>query len=203
MTNKDENTEQRILTAARQVFTNKGLDGARMQEIADEAGINKALLHYYFRNKEKLFEAIFTEAVSTLLPNIIQALESKESFFDKIRIFTSQYVDLLVENPLIPSFVLNELTHHPQRIAKLIKDSGFNPMAFAIEIQQEIDSGRIKPVKPIHLIVNMLAMCIFPFAARPIIQNILLNNDEQLFQEFIQQRKTEVSDFIINAIKNE
>lgn len=203
MTNKDVNTEQRILEASRKVFTEKGLNGARMQEIADEAGINKALLHYYFRSKDKLFEAVFSEAFETLAPNIISILASDELFLDKIRIFVSSYIDLLIEHPLIPSFVLGELTHNPQRITELIKRFGINPEAFAIEVQNEIESGRIKPINAMHLIVNMLSMCVFPFAARPILQNILLENDDTLFNEFMLQRKTEVSEFIINAIKND
>lgn len=201
MTAKDINTEQKIVEAARAIFTAKGLDGARMQEIADEAGINKALLHYYFRSKEKLFDTIFSEALSALIPDIIQVLESKDAFFDKIRNFVNRYIDLLMSHPLLPGFVLNELTHHPDRISNLIKNSGINPQAFATEVQAEINKGNIIQLEPHHLLVNMLSMCIFPFVAKPILKTVLLNADEPDFQLFILQRKTEVSDFIINAIK--
>ena len=88
MSEKDSNTEQIILKAARKVFTHKGFDGARMQEIADEAGINKALLHYYFRSKDKLFEAIFKEVITTFFPRIISVLTSDLSLFEKITLFT-------------------------------------------------------------------------------------------------------------------
>src|SRR2546425_901472 len=82
---KEETTENKILQAAKKVFITKGLDGARMQDIADEAGINKALLHYYFRSKDKLFEVIFMEAATSLFPKIVSILDEDISLFDKLR----------------------------------------------------------------------------------------------------------------------
>src|SRR5271156_3051845 len=101
--------EQRILAAAKKVFLLKGMDGARMQDIADEAGINKALLHYYFRSKEKLFEVIFREAMDQLFPRIIGILNADKPLFDKIESFCGEYVGMLLNNPYLPMFVMNEV----------------------------------------------------------------------------------------------
>jgi AcrR family transcriptional regulator len=197
------NTEQKILKAAKKVFTLKGKGGARMQEIADEAGINKALLHYYYRSKDKLFEAIFIDAFFTMIPDVLDLLKADIPLFDKIEQFAEKYIDIFLENPFIPGFVMSELSQNPQRIVDLISNSGINPQFFIDQVLEEIQKGNIKPIKPQHLIVNLLSMCIFPFIATPILKNILFNQDSEKFTEFIEQRKKEVPEFIINSIKNE
>src|SRR5438874_9015673 len=105
-TKKDENTEERILTAAKKVFLKEGMAGARMQDIADEAGINKALLHYYFHNKEKLFDVIFMEAAQKLFPKISFIFESDLPVLEKIEHFADEYITVILENPYLPLFVL-------------------------------------------------------------------------------------------------
>jgi len=201
MGKKDLNTEQKIHEAAKAVFIKKGLEGARMQEIADEAGINKALLHYYFRTKDKLFEAVFTDAFFKLVPNILNLLKSDPPLFEKIKQFTENYIDIFIENPFVPGFVLHELNRNPQRIVKLISNIGVDPGIFILQVNEEIEKGTIIHIDPRQLIVNMLAMCIFPFAATPIIKNIIFKNDTEKFSEFLESRKKEVSEFIINSIK--
>lgn len=177
------------------------MEGARMQEIADEAGINKALLHYYFRSKDKLFEAIFTEAFQRLVPNILELLNSELPLFKKIEMFAEKYIDAFIENPFVPGFIMHELSRDPDKIVNVIRNVGINPAVFIRQIDQEIENGNINPVNPYHLIVNMLAMCIFPFVATPILMNILFDRNAQTYMEFILQRKKEVPHFIINAIK--
>lgn len=197
----DINTEQLILEAAKVVFIRKGMEGARMQEIADEAGINKALLHYYFRSKEKLFKTVFTESFFKLLPNLVDLLNNKISLFDKIRLFVENYINIFNANPLLPSFIIHELSRNPDTVVELIKNSGINPVYFVNQVQGEVDKGTIEPVKPLHLIVNMLAMCIFSFVTKPILQEVIFKQDQQQFDKFIQEQKKEVSDFIINSIR--
>ena len=197
----DTNTEQLILEAAKVVFIKKGMEGARMQEIADEAGINKALLHYYFRSKDKLFTAVFKESFFKLFPNIVDLLKSDITLFDKIRLFVENYIDIINANPLLPSFVIHELSRNPDTVVQMIKSSGVNPIYFVNQVQEEIEKGSIEVVQPLHLIVNMLAMCIFPFITKPILQEVIFDQDQQQFDIFIQERKKEVSDFIINSIK--
>lgn len=197
----DINTEQAILEAAKVVFIKKGMEGARMQEIADEAGINKALLHYYFRSKDKLFNAVFKESFFKLFPNLVDLLKSDITLFDKIRLFVETYIDIINANPLLPSFIIHELGRNPKAVAEMIKSSGIKPVYFVNQVREEIEKGTIEPVQPIHLIVNMLAMCIFPFVAKPILQEVIFHQDQQKFDIFIQERKKEVSDFIINSIK--
>ncbi|MBI5217827.1 MAG: TetR/AcrR family transcriptional regulator [Bacteroidia bacterium] len=197
----DKNTEKKILDAAKTVFIKKGFDGARMQEIADEAIINKALLHYYFRNKDKLFDAIFSDAFVKFIPKIGETMLSQKHFFDKIKLLVESYIDMLTRNPHIPIFILHEINRNPQRIIQILSKGGANPEMIFKVINTEIKKGTIIPVKPQHLIVNIIALCIFPYAGRPVIQGFIFKNNNKTYQKFLKERKTEVSNFIINAIK--
>jgi len=199
MTIAGENTENHILIAARQVFISKGFEGARMQEIADQAGINKALLHYYFRSKEKLFEAVFSEVASNLFPAMRQMLEAELELKEKVTLFIRIYLKALDENPFIPAFILNTLNTNPDSFLKYIKKSGLNPRLLQKQIDDEAARGMIRPIKAEHLMVNIIAMCIFPFVARPIVQNIFdMNNDE--YQAYLESRQTEIVDFVLKSI---
>ena len=199
---KDESTEERIIAAARKVFLSKGLAGARMQDIADEARINKALLHYYFRSKEKLFEMIFMEAAQKLFPKINFIFESNMPLFEKIEHFAQEYITVMVENPYLPSFVLNEINQDPLSFFnKLKKEFGFpDPSLFLRQIEKEIKKGSIKRINPVQLLMNMLSLCIFPFTAKPLFQ-LRMGLGETQFRAFMEQRKKQVPQFIIDAIR--
>jgi TetR/AcrR family transcriptional regulator len=201
MTEPEINTEQQILNAAKTIFLRKGFDGARMQEIADEAGMNKALLHYYFRSKDKLFDAIFRDAFQQFLPRVSEIMISEKPFFEKVWSFVESYIDMLMENPHLPIFILNELYRNPERLVNIIKGFGVQPEIFAEQIKKEVESGNINPVDPRHFIVNMIGLCVFPFAGKPLIQGILFGNNPEEYQKFLLQRKTEVTLFIMNSLK--
>jgi len=199
---KNQSTEEKILAAAKKVFVRSGMTGARMQDIADEAGINKAMLHYYFRNKEKLFEVIFREAAAKLFPKLNMVFESDLSLFEKIERFTVQYIDVILENPYLPLFVLNEINRDPEAFLTHIwqRENMPRPEKFLDQIEREIKKGNIKRISPLQLLLNLISLCIFPFMARPMFQ-IHLGVDDLQFRNLMQQRKTEVPRFIIDAIR--
>jgi TetR/AcrR family transcriptional regulator len=199
---KDKTTEEQILAAAKKVFVRDGMTGARMQDIADEAGINKALLHYYFKNKEKLFEVIFMEAAHRLFPKINEIFTAELPLFDKIERFCDEYITLVMENPYLPLFVLNEINRDPDYFLRKVwkGKSTPNPEKFLAQIMAEKANGTIKDIQPMHLLMNMLSMTIFPFVAKPMLQkNMGLN--EQQFRLLMEQRKTEIPRFIIDSIR--
>src|SRR5258706_4830042 len=199
---KDKGAEERILAAARKVFTTKGMAGARMEDIADEAGINKALLHYYFRDKDKLFETIFLDEAQRFFPKINTIFSSEAPLFVKIENFVNEYIDEMLENPYLPWFVMNELHRDPdQFIYKMWgKDNLPKPGKFLEQMEKEIKKGTIKRISPLHLLMNLLSMTIFPFVARPMITRNLGLSDLQ-FKQAMEQRKKEIPKFIIDAIK--
>ncbi len=201
MSEQELSTEKTILEAAKKVFLDKGFDGARMQEIADKAGINKALLHYYFRSKDKLFDAIFEEAFKQFLPNISEIMISNKPIEEKVRAFVSSYIDMLLKNPYLPVFVIRELQRKPDAIVEILKKSKINPIQVALTLKQHTEDGQIIDISLPHLIVNMIGLCVFPFIGRPIIEGFLFNNNTEAYNAFLLERKTLVADFILNAIK--
>lgn len=114
-------TEEKIFDAAQTIFQKKGLAGARMQEIADEAGINKAMLHYCFKSKQLLFEAIFMNAFSQIAPQINEIFNSQYSVFHKIRNFTNSYISFVIANPVLPQFIVQEMNNNPDFVSSLLK----------------------------------------------------------------------------------
>ncbi len=201
MTDISSNTEKCILDAARKVFIEKGKEGARMQEIADEAGINKALLHYYFRNKQRLFEAVFMEAFGKFLPQFRMIIESEKSFLEVLPFFIENYINVILENPYLPGFILHELSHNPENLAGLFEQKVNNIHLLLAKITEEMQRGTIRELDPRQVIVNVLGLCVFPFVARPIIQKVIFEGDEVAYQDFLTARKTEVYQFIYNSIK--
>jgi len=199
---KDENAESQILIAAENVFQRKGMDGSRMQEIANEAGINKAMLHYYYRSKQQLFEAVFARAFSLLAPQLKKILNDDSSIEEKIRNFTSNYISFVSKHPFLPNFVIQEINRNPEFILKMKSNLGFpNIEKFKKQVETEIESGILKPIKGEQLFINILSLSIFPFVASPLIK-AFINLDEKGFKRIIEERKTEVADFIIHSIKS-
>ena len=202
MSEKEQlNTEQKIMEAAKKVFIDKGFDGARMQQIADEAKINKALVHYYFRSKDKLFDAIFKEAFQQFFPKVVEIMMTEKPLFEKIEFFIGTYITMLSNNPHLPSFVMHEINRNPDRLVDIIKSSGVKPEYFGKAIQKEVDAGVIISINPTHLIINMIGLCLFPFMAKPIIQGFLFNGNPKAYQQFLSERKKEVTSFVINSIR--
>ena len=197
---KKDNTEERILNAAQTVFIRKGMDGARMQEIANEAGINKALLHYYFRTKEKLFNAIFKTVFSQIFPNLMAMVQSDLPFEDKLGIFLEKYINLLQKNPFLPTFILKEMNRNPDFLATVIKSNGVNPKEVTGMFEKEMDAGRIRRMDPRDILVNLLGLSIFPIAAGPLITIMFFENDKKAYDAFIERRKTTIKEFILNSI---
>ncbi len=170
-------TEQKIVEAAKKVFLEKGFDGARMQHIADEAGINKASLHYYYRSKERLFDKIFADAFMEFLPKIGRIMNSNIDFFDKIKAIVEHYINILSHNPHLPVFVLYELNRRPEKLLEMLKTTGVEPQQLKIIIDREVAAGRIFEIDFVNLIVNILSLCIFPFVGKPIIKGFIMQND--------------------------
>lgn len=198
---KDSTTEEKILAAAKKVFISNGMAGARMQDIADEAGINKALLHYYFKNKEQLFEKIFFEVSQRFWPHLNSIIESDQPLFDKIEAFCVAYIDKVIQNPYLPLFVIYEMNQRPaQFIKKMFQGNLPNPAKLMEQIEQEVKAGKINPIHPAHLMMNLISMCIFPFMGKPMMLATMKLNDSA-FNTLMEQRKKEVPKFIIDSLR--
>lgn len=198
---KDNQTEEQILEAAKQVFQSKGMDGARMQEIADKANINKAMLHYYYRSKQLLFEAVFKKAFALLAPQLNAILNDDSALEDKIRNFTHNYISFMMKHPYLPNFIIQELNRNPKFIENLKNNVAFPTISkFKTQVEEEVEKGTIIPVNAAQLFINILSLNVFPFVASPLIK-AFTNVDDKTYKTMLEDRKTAVSEFIINAIK--
>ncbi|HEU4747034.1 MAG TPA: TetR family transcriptional regulator [Gemmatimonadaceae bacterium] len=205
----DGETERRILEAARTVFVRHGTAGARMQEIARAAGVNQALLHYYFRSKERLAAAVFQMVAGRMLPALIGTLGSDLPLEEKCDRVIALYIANLTVNPFLAAYLISELHHRPERAAQLLGGAiGADPgqvvppiiEKLSLQIQEGVAAGRIRSISPQQFVVNLVSLCVFPFAARPMLSVILALDDKE-FARFIDVRKTELPAFFHNALR--
>lgn len=199
--NKNQDTEGQILEAAKDVFQKKGMDGARMQEIANEAGINKAMLHYYYRSKQLLFEAVFNNAFSLLAPQLNKILNDDSSIENKVKKFTNNYISFISKHPYLPNFIISEMNRNPKFFEKIQQNAAFPTLEkFNNQVISEVEKGILKPIDGNQLFINIISLNIFPFVATPLIKGFLKIDDKE-FKQLMEQRKIAVSEFIINSIK--
>ena len=197
----DPSTEEKIFVAARDVFHEQGYGGARMQEIAKRAGINQSMLHYYYRSKEKLFDAVFRLAAGHLMQRMFSVLDAELPLLDKIERFVHTHIDLISENPHMPAFVLQELRRNPDRLSAIVGSGARDHLAIlARQVSEAVEAGEIAPITPGHLIANMMGMTVFPFISRPILETALAPDVDD-YDAFLQERKVQVTRFIINGLK--
>ncbi len=196
----NQDPQEQILNAAKKVFQKKGMDGSRMQEIADKAGINKAMLHYYYRSKQLLFEAVLSSAFSLLAPQLSKVLNDDSSIKEKVKGFTHNYISFIAKHPYLPNFVIQELNRDPKFFERLQRNAAFPTLEkFEKQVALEVEQGILKPIDGKQLFINLISLNIFPFVATPLIKG-LLRIDDKGFKKIVEERKTMVSDFIISSI---
>jgi AcrR family transcriptional regulator len=186
---KEATTEEKIKEAARKLFTQKGFAATRTRDIAEEAGINLALLNYYFRSKQKLFDLIMMENFRNFLAHIgVNFKDASLPMEQKIQRIVAAYIDFLTRFPDLPLFILNEIRGNPSKIAKRINDDlGPIRSEFIRELAAANAAGKIA-LDPFQFIANLIGLTVFPFVSKPILQRLLAVSDEQ-FNENMQKRK--------------
>jgi AcrR family transcriptional regulator len=170
-------TEQKILQAASEIFLEKGHDGARMQVIADKAGINKAMLHYYFRSKQKLFRTVFKKELQSMLTSIFNLISPTDNFNEFLNKFIFGYLENVSSRKNIMRFILWELNKSPKEVAdwfiEVFQDGGFPGNPIILRVEKAIKDGDIRPIDPTNFVLSLLGMCVFPFVAEPMLVHLL------------------------------
>jgi AcrR family transcriptional regulator len=199
---KDRSTEEKIKNAARAVFHRKGFAATRTRDIAEEAGLNLALLNYYFRSKEKLFDIIMLETMMGFMGAIVFVFNDEDSSIEeKIERMAASYIDLLIKEPQIPLFLMNELHRNPAGLAgKLnIKSILFNSV-FARQYQDAMAKRGGEPLHIMHFMMNLMGLVVFPFIGRPMLKIIGDLSDEK-FVAMMKERKKLVSEWVAGMLK--
>jgi AcrR family transcriptional regulator len=182
-------TEKKILLSAEKLFYQKGKAGASMQDIADDAGINRTLLNYYYRTKDQLFEAVFREAMGRFVPELAGLLHSDIPMERYVPLMVEKIIDTMLQHPQIPAFVLQELNSNPERMPQLIKSMGIDPALARRKMEQGEAGGRPSGIDARQVIMSLMSLCIFPFAARPVVTEILYGGDPDAFLKAMEERK--------------
>src|SRR5574344_2245215 len=201
------NTEQQILQSAEELFLEKGFSNTSTTEIAKRAGCNQALVHYYFRTKENLFQQIFIVKIELFLKTFMIE-ENEGDFFTKMERRIGLYFDMLSNNRKLPFLILNELVLSKERRdfirENFIKNEGRQQIYYMFdkEIQNEIIKGTIRPIETFDLLSNVVSLTIFTFLSLPIVGDVLEKNKEEK-NEYILHWKKEVIDLIIRGIKKD
>lgn len=202
-------TQRRIMDAAKEVFLRRGTAAARMHEIAEAAGVNQALLHYYFRSKAHLADAVFAQAAGQLFPPVAKVLASNATIEEKVREVVRIELAILSKSPNLPAYIIGEINLAPERATQLLDAAEQLKSAGTLQrmgglLQEQIDAevaaGRMKKISAAQFIANLLALCIFPFATRPMLQTIL-DLDEKGINRFLDERATEIPSFFMSALR--
>lgn len=194
-------TEGKILAAAKEIFIKHGLHGARMQEIADVAGINKALLHYYFRSKDQLFAKVFEDAYLNYINTISIWDDETLSFKEKMYKWVDMYIDFLTEYPLVPLFIVTELSANPElfheRIIAAKKARGLSSLLDIL--RREVARCPKNTVRPELFLMNITSLCAYPFLANALYKTSF-NMPEKEWEDLkTNQLKAVVKKFIADS----
>ena len=203
--NTDSSTEQNILEVAERLFLNQGFAATSTTLIAKEVGCNQALVHYYFRTKENLFNTIFEKKFAAFFQALFETISMKEyTFMEKIAHIIESHFDLLCQNPKMPTLILNELARQPDRITELATKLKTMPETFFDEInkelQVEIENGRIRNINLFDLVISMISLNIAQFIMLPVAEK-LLNLTEPQKAFMIAHRRSENVDFVLKSLR--
>ncbi len=193
---KDSTTEEKILEAAKEVFMKYGLYGARMQDIADTAGINKALLHYYFRSKEKLFDAVFDGALEKYFSQMNVIGDKSMPIKDRLMQYVDNMFEFFTEYPQMSMFIIKEISINPEMFHEKVKHLKNQKSLLIPTLQEAIDNGEINSFDPVIFMVNLHSLCAYPFLASPLYKLMLKKHGYDWNGEAKDKIKESVKDFI-------
>jgi TetR/AcrR family transcriptional regulator len=199
---RDRETADRILDAAHAVFLRKGTAKSRTQEIADEAGVNKALVHYYFGTKAALADAIFERALGTLAPLMFGILaDENRSIEQKVRDIVREQIDFHSAHPYLAGYMVSEMHAEPERVAAIMTRRGSPPRdVLRRQIREEVEAGSMRPISAEQFIVNMMGLLVFPFALRHGL-SALLGIKPAEWAAFMEERKRLLPDLILAGLR--
>ncbi|MCK5171137.1 MAG: TetR/AcrR family transcriptional regulator [Bacteroidales bacterium] len=194
-------TQEKIIKSATELFLEKGYDRTSVRDIASKANINVSLMNYYFRSKEILFETIINLLIGKASGSLKDILDFELELNEKIRQYICKYIDMLISNPLLISFILAVLNRNPEKLTKLkVVDNLYNTENFAKQLEEEYKKGKIRKVNPEQFYLNMLSLITLPFAIKNII-NDRNNFSQKEFNEFIKERKEIIYNTLICYLK--
>lgn len=201
--NKDNNTEKAILMAAKEIFLDKGYQMATTTEIARQAGVTHAMLHYYFRTKDNLFVKVFEHYAQLFMNSLSFLLNEDMPLTQKITFGIETHFDLMAAHPKLPYFIVSEIINNHSNIHHTIDllFPYYEQILSALEtgIQREAQAGRIRYISAQNLIYDILCLNVFAYIGIPVVKNLNAISQEA-YKKFLAQRKAENVRTILNLI---
>jgi len=198
--------ESRIIEAAKVVFVRKGYEETKMGDIAAEVGMSRTALLYYFHTKEVLFDAIFQQLMSGLLPNVALIVEEQTSCLEKIPKIVDQYISMLQRNPFLPLFIVSEFNRDPKHLYKtLLKNSQRIEPLLRMEalMEGEMERGTLRRMPFLYIASSLVSLAVFPMLIRNPLTDAFLGGNPQKFDAFIEERKPFVADVMVRMLTPE
>ncbi|MDH6358112.1 TetR/AcrR family transcriptional regulator [Parabacteroides sp. PF5-9] len=206
VSNETEDVESRIIEAAKKVFVRQGFVRTTMSDIAQEIGIGRTALHYYFRTKEVLFDAIFGQLLDHLLPNIKKVMDQEGTMLDKMPLIIQEYTSVLYDNMLLPIFVVSEVNRDPEHLYQAFfkKTQQIEPLIrMRTQLQEEMDKGIIRKMVLMDLFIAIVSMIVFPLLIRKPLTDVFLDSEEEKFDEYILGRTSRITEIILHLLTPE
>jgi len=198
---KDDSTEEKIKVAAKAIFMRKGYAATKTRDIAEEAGINLALVNYYFRSKEKLFHEIMSESIQSFMSGIFMVFFDENSTLQqKLEQLSNNYIDFLLKEPNTPIFIISELRSNPEQfITRITAGAKMNESVLFRQIMEEIGPEKARQINPLHIMINLLGMIVFPFIGKPMLE-LSAQVDQAHFEKMMNERKQLIPKWIMGMI---
>jgi len=198
----DGDTRERILAAAHRVFVQQGTSKARTQEIADEAGVNKALVHYYFGTKAALADAVFAAAASTFLPRIFALLGDEALTLEaKVRSVVREQLDFHLARPYLAAYVVTEAHTQSDRVQAVMRRAGTVPLGvLRRQLNAAAAAGEIRRISAEQFVVSLMGLLVFPFLVRPVLE-VIIGLDAERFPAFVDARKRDLAAFFLAGLR--
>ena len=200
---QDKRTEDKIFEAATEVFLEKGMDGARMQDIADRAGINKSLLNYYYRSKDRLFNAVFEMIALKMMEKFAAVLDKNLPLEEKLHFFFNEHISFLQKNPRLPLFLMNEINRNPDRFKMFLGNIHVEKVLTVLNAGDYagLQKNNLTRESVLQLVTTIVSISVFPFAAKGVLE-VLLGKFGISFEDFVEERKSFAVEFVLAALRS-
>jgi TetR/AcrR family transcriptional regulator len=193
-------SQEKALLAAKELMITKGKDGVRMQEIADHAGVNKGLLHYYFKSKDNIFKEVFLKEFRNVYVDLHAILESNDPLDSKLEQVVDRYYDKMMANPKLPTFVMFEVNKNPDLVKELAERSELKKTVELLDLEFKKNNMFSSPFYAFQVILNIISMCAFPFMMRPMIEEVSQGFGKD-WHTIMEERRTFLKSVVVNSFR--
>ncbi len=196
-----EDKKEKLISTATKLFEEKGFDGVKMRELSEKAGVNKGLVHYYFKNKDAIFMEVFKRKAGKMYINLEEILSEPDSTFEeKVAKMVDEYMKMLAHNPKLPLFVFSEVNKNPH----LLEQMKFGEtIGTTVKLLSKILKQEGSKLDGFQFLLSTISLCIFPNIMQPMLSGIMLKQNPKMDMKiFLNKRKPIIVKTLVNSIQS-